>query len=79
MRQSLPWNRMRRSWRRCALGMCLLVLSGCAAREIRVVCQVAPPPAPLMEPPPAETFRSRLDAILQSSFTASPTTPTGKP
>lgn len=76
MPQSLPSNRMRRSWRRCALGMCLLVLSGCAAREIRVVCQVAPPPAPLMEAPPAESFRSKLEKILQSSFTDSPTKPT---
>lgn len=76
MRQSLPWNRTRPNWRRCAAALCLLALSGCAAREVRVVCQVAPPPAPLMEAPPAESFRSRLDTILQSSFTGSPTKPT---
>lgn len=76
MPQSLPSNRMRPSLRCCAAALCLLALSGCAAREVRVVCQVAPPPAPLMEAPPAESFRSKLEKILQSSFTDSPTKPT---
>ena len=67
---------MNANWLTLLLVLCLASLSGCAAREVRVVCQMAPPPAPLMEPPPAESFRSLLEKILQSSFTDSPTTPT---
>lgn len=61
----------------CAVVLPLL-LCGCAAREVRVVCQVPAPPAPLMEPPPAETFRSRLQAILDSAYSTSPIKPTAK-
>lgn len=67
---------MNANWLTLLLVLSLCSLSGCAAREVRVVCQVNPPPPPLMEPPPAQTFRSKLDAILQSSFTDSPTKPT---
>ena len=70
---------MQNNWTRSATALGLLSLCACAGPPVRVVCQVPEPPAPLMEAPAAETFRSRLDAILQQSFTSSPTTPTAKP
>ena len=35
-------------------------------------------PAPLMAPPPAESFRSKLQAILDSAYSTSPIKPTAK-
>ena len=35
---------MNANWLTLLLVLCLASLSGCAAREVRVVCQMAPPP-----------------------------------
>ena len=69
---------MNANWLTLLLVLSLCSLSGCAAREVRVVCQMALPPAPLMAPPPAESFRSKLQAILDSAYSTSPIKPTAK-
>ena len=78
MNDSNSQRTMSATWLYCALVL-LPLLCGCAGREVRVVCQVPLPPAPLMEPPPAETFRLKLQAILDSAYSTSPTRPTERP
>ena len=52
MKRHASSRTMRRPWLRFGIGLFPILLSACAAREVRVVCQVNPPPPPLMEPPP---------------------------
>jgi hypothetical protein len=56
-----------------------LLSCGCASQPVKVVCQVPLPPAPLMEPGPTVSYRERLQQILDSAYSTSPTTPTAKP
>lgn len=78
MKRHASSRTMRRPWLRFGIGLFPILLSACAAREVRVVCQMALPPAPLMAPPPAESFRSKLQAILDSAYSTSSIKPTAK-
>lgn len=77
MRQSLPWNRTRPNWRRCALGLLCVGSSGCVPTPVQITCLAPAPPPALMEPaPPPGSFTARLDAILDRTSTTSPATQT---
>lgn len=67
-----------RLWR-LTLPLILLLLSGCAAQPVELRCVYPQPPEALMVPPAQETYRSRLEKILEGSFSTSQTKPTAKP
>lgn len=76
MRQSLPSNRMKRSWRNCAAALLCAGSSGCVPTPVQVTCQYPAPPEVLMvPPPPPASFTDRLNSIL-SPYLTSPAKPT---